>query len=69
MATLFTERELAERWKLTARTLRSWRKDGKGPAFLDIGNNTIRYRAEDIAAYEEKNLQGGEQKESSEEHS
>lgn len=50
----FKEEELAARWQITTRTLQGWRKDKKGPAFIVIGNGTIRYRVEDVLAYETK---------------
>lgn len=53
---LLSDMELAKRWGLTRRTLQGWRKDGIGPAFIDIGRNTIRYRMEDIKAYEETRI-------------
>lgn len=51
-----TELELAKRWGLSPRTLQMWRKDGIGPAFIDIDRNTIRYRLEDVIAYEESRI-------------
>lgn len=51
-----TEKELAQRWNLTTRTLQGWRKHGIGPAFIDIGKNTIRYRLDDVLAYEETRI-------------
>jgi hypothetical protein len=51
-----TEAELAKRWTLTTRTLAGWRAKGLGPAFIDIGRNTIRYRMCDVLAYEEKRV-------------
>lgn len=51
-----TETELAKRWGLTTRTLQGWRKEKIGPAFIDIGRNTIRYRLADVIAYEETRL-------------
>lgn len=48
-----TETELAEYWGRTTRTLQLWRKTGKGPRFIRLGNGNILYREEDIIAYEE----------------
>ena len=47
------ERELAERWKISRRTLQRWRAEGFGPAYIPIGG-AIRYRIRDIEAFEEK---------------
>lgn len=55
-----TETELAKRWDVTPRTLQNWRADGNGPAFISIGKNTIRYRLEDVLAYEEARKSGGD---------
>lgn len=49
--------ELAERWKLSGRTLEKWRQTRRGPPYLLIGG-AIRYRIEDILAYEASRLQG-----------
>lgn len=51
------ESQLAARWGVTTRTLQNWRAAGKGPPFLDLGINTIRYRLEDIEAYEKARTQ------------
>jgi hypothetical protein len=49
--------ELAERWKLSGRTLEKWRQTRRGPPYLLIGG-AIRYRVEDVLAYEASRLQG-----------
>ena len=43
---------LARRWRLSPRTLENWRRRGTGPRFFRIGGRAIRYRAEDVEAYE-----------------
>lgn len=53
---MLTEEELAKRWQISTRTLQYWRRDGKGCPFIDIGRNTIRYRLEDVIAYEESRI-------------
>ena len=45
------QKELAERWTISARTLERWRWKGDGPAFLKIGGRVV-YRIEDVLAYE-----------------
>jgi predicted site-specific integrase-resolvase len=52
------ERELAERWKLSTRTLQRWRAEGFGPAYILIGG-TVRYRISDVLDYENQNERGG----------
>lgn len=39
---LLTAAELAERLKLSTRTLRRWRSEGKGPPFVRVGRG-VRY--------------------------
>lgn len=51
-----TETELAKRWGLTTRTLQGWRAKNLGPAWIVIGRNTIRYRMEDVIAYEKDRI-------------
>lgn len=45
------QKELAERWTISARTLERWRWTGEGPAFLKIGGRVV-YRLEDVLEYE-----------------
>lgn len=56
--TRLTDTQLAERWSVTTRTLRAWRKAGKGPAFLQLEDRSVRYRLSDVEAYEESKLTG-----------
>lgn len=55
---LVRERDLAERWNKSLRTLQRWRSAGYGPAYLQIGG-TVRYRLRDILAFEELQRHGG----------
>ncbi|WP_085853141.1 helix-turn-helix domain-containing protein [Palleronia marisminoris] len=55
---LIRERELAERWSTSQRTLQRWRAEGKGPAYILIGG-AIRYRMADIADFEDRMRCGG----------
>lgn len=43
--------ELAERWRISPRTLERWRWEGKGPRYLKLGGRVV-YRLEDIEAFE-----------------
>lgn len=52
------EDDLARRWSISIRTLQRWRKAGKAPPHLELGSG-IRYRREDIEAFEEQQLRGG----------
>lgn len=56
---LLTPEDLAKRWKVTTRTLVTYRNDGIGPQFTVLGKNTVRYRIQDVLAHEERRLTGG----------
>lgn len=58
MSERLNEKQLAERWGMTARTLQGWRASGKGPKFIRIGERSIFYREEDVLAYEAANVVG-----------
>lgn len=51
--TCLNQRDLAERWTISARTLERWRWKGGGPAYLKIGGRVV-YRIEDVLAYEQR---------------
>jgi hypothetical protein len=55
---LIRERELAERWKTSRRTLQRWRAEASGPAYILIGG-AVRYRLADVVAFEERMRRGG----------
>jgi hypothetical protein len=58
---LLNQWDLADRWRISPRTLQRWRWEGKGPHYLKLGNR-IAYRIEDIEDYEAANVlapQGG----------
>ena len=58
MATWLTTEELSRRWKIAQNTLRKWRVADIGPNYVKMGdgkNSTVRYRLEDIEAFEERN--------------
>lgn len=50
-----TQRELAQRWRVSGRTLERWRAQLCGPAWVTIGGS-IRYRTEDVQAWEAAHL-------------
>jgi hypothetical protein len=47
----FSQTELANRWRMSPRTLERWRFTGEGPRFMKIGGRVV-YRLEDIMAFE-----------------
>lgn len=53
------ERDLAERWKKSLRTLQRWRAMGYGPPFIRLGAS-IYYRLGDVRAFETRMRRGGE---------
>lgn len=59
-ADFLRERELADRWKTSRRTLQRWRAEGYGPAYVLIGG-AIRYRFADVLDFERRMSRGGGQ--------
>lgn len=52
--TYLTQKQLAERWNMSPRTLERQRWDETGCTYVKIGN-LVRYDLEDVEAYEAKN--------------
>lgn len=52
------QKQLAERWNISAKTLERWRWAGEGPRFLKLGGRVV-YRLTDIEAFEEAQLRSG----------
>jgi predicted site-specific integrase-resolvase len=48
------QRQLADRWSVSERTLERWRWQGCGPRYVKVGNRVL-YRLEDIEDYENAN--------------
>jgi predicted DNA-binding transcriptional regulator AlpA len=55
---LLTTDEVAERWRMSGRTLERWRSERYGPRYVRLGG-TIRYRLDEIEAYESRHLRPG----------
>ena len=51
-----TSKEIADRWRLSDRTLANWRSAGKGPPFIRVGSRVL-YPVEGIHAYEKLSQQ------------
>ena len=51
-----SQTELANRWRMSPRTLERWRFTGEGPRFMKIGGRVV-YRLEDIESFERQTLQ------------
>lgn len=52
---VLTQKELAERWNLTPRTLQNWFNEGKGPKRVNIGKPG--YLLSDVIQYEQAHAQ------------
>jgi len=52
---LLTPQALISRWSINNRTLVNWRCEGRGPKYIKLGRR-IRYRLEDVEAYEKQHL-------------
>lgn len=48
---LLTPKELGAELKLDTKTLRRWRYERKGPAFIPINRQVVRYRRSDVNAW------------------
>ncbi len=51
----FDQRDLANRWRLSPRTLERWRWERIGPSFLKIGGRVV-YRLSDIEKFEQSGI-------------
>lgn len=51
---LRTPEEVAAMFGLKVSTLRVWRRKGKGPAYVRLGKNTVRYHQRDLDEYAEQ---------------
>ena len=47
---LLTPAEVAERLRVSTRTLEFWHHQGRGPAFVRVGKR-VRYRPDDVEAF------------------
>lgn len=46
-----TSKEVADRWRLSDKTLANWRHAGKGPPFIRVGSRAL-YPIEGVNAWE-----------------
>jgi hypothetical protein len=56
--TWLTTAELAQRWRMTTRTLERWRAERFGPAWHHLGGKVF-YRMDDVLAYEDRHRRKG----------
>ncbi len=52
-----TQLELAERWRLSGRTLEKWRQMRRGPRYLRVGGRVL-YPVEEVERFEAAGLRG-----------
>jgi hypothetical protein len=52
---LLTTPELAQRWKMSARSLERWRRQGRGPAYISLPRKVL-YPLANVQAYENGRL-------------
>ncbi|NGO67139.1 helix-turn-helix transcriptional regulator [Streptomyces boncukensis] len=60
---VWTPAELAGRLGVSVGTLANWRWRGEGPRYVKLGSgrsSRVRYRSEDVAAWEARHAAGGE---------
>jgi hypothetical protein len=58
VASHLMQAELAQRWRVSSRTLERWRRARTGPAWLQL-NGRVLYRLEDVLAFERSRLRRG----------
>ena len=51
-----TSKEVADRWRLSDKTMANWRHAGKGPPFIRVGSRVL-YPIEGINAFEKLSQQ------------
>ncbi len=52
---MLSERELANRWGISPKTLQRWRMEKRGPAYIKF-SKCVRYRIENVQAYEHEQM-------------
>ena len=58
VASHLMQAEVAQRWRISPRTLERWRCAGTGPAWMRL-NGRVLYRLEDVLAFERARLRRG----------
>ncbi|TCH99224.1 DNA-binding protein [Roseococcus sp. SYP-B2431] len=52
------QHDLADRWRISERTLERWRWLGLGPAYIKVGGRVV-YTLEDVEAFEARRRKEG----------
>ena len=53
-----SQKELADRWRISHFTLEKWRVKGLGPQYIKLGNRVV-YRISEVEAYEQSHTHIG----------
>lgn len=48
---LLTENQVSQLYKVSPRTLQTWRCIGKGPKFVKVSSKAVRYRMSELSAW------------------
>lgn len=59
---LFTTEEAAAFLAMSPETLRTWRCRGRGPAYITVSARNVRYRVDDLKAWADALLVGGDRR-------
>ena len=53
---MMDEKELSARWSISVRTLQNWRNNKKGPTYVKLNSDIVRYKISDVVEYENKTI-------------
>ncbi len=53
---MMDEKELSARWSVSVRTLQNWRNNKKGPTYVKLNSDIVRYKISDVIEYENKTV-------------
>jgi hypothetical protein len=62
MSDLLHPTQVAQRYGMTPESLANWRREGKGPPYVRLGNGKrprVMYRVDDVLEWERLHLKGG----------
>ncbi len=53
---MMDEKELSTRWGISVRTLQNWRNNKKGPTYVKLNSDIVRYKISDVIEYENRTI-------------
>jgi predicted DNA-binding transcriptional regulator AlpA len=53
---MMDEKELSTRWGISVRTLQNWRNNKKGPTYVKLNSDIVRYKISDVIEYENRTV-------------